>query len=94
MNRRGIVLKLLNSAELATCMREIFFSNVALKGYMSADNLKHLSNMMLAHLYHNYPGATVLVQHLEGDPDLPKFYLPTLRFYKSVVYGLRNETAE
>jgi hypothetical protein len=59
---------------------------------MSPDNLKHLSNMMLAQLYHDYAGAVAMVEHLESDADLPKFYLPTLRFYKSVVYGLREET--
>jgi len=48
--------------------------------------------MMLAQLYHDYAGAVAMVEHLESDADLPKFYLPTLRFYKSVVYGLREET--
>lgn len=73
-------------------MREVFFASVALKGYMSPDNLKHLSNMMLAQLYQDYAGAVALIELLEADAELPKFYLPTLRFYKSAVYGLREET--
>lgn len=93
MNRKSIVLKLMNSKELPSCLRELFFASVAFKGYMSPDNLKHLSNMMLAQLYFDYPAAVALLEHLSDDPDLPKFYLPTLRFYKSLVYGIRDETA-
>lgn len=59
---------------------------------MSPDNLKHLSNAMLGHIYQNPQKGTVLVEHLKEDGEIPKFYLPTIGFYASVLYSLRDDT--
>jgi hypothetical protein len=61
---------------------------------MSPDNLKHLSNLLLAQIYMDHNAALALIEHLRDDKDLPKFYLPTLKFYESIVYSLRNDTID
>lgn len=92
MTRKAIVLKLLNDKRLAEVLRNIYFSNIAYKGYMSPDNLKHLSNAMLGHIYHDTEKGKIFIEHLKENGEIPKFYLPTMGFYASVIYSLSDDT--
>ena len=93
MNRKCIILKMSDQEEeLQNVLKDIFFHNLALKGYMSPDNIKHLSNALLSMVYGNRMMARVLIDHLLEDPELPKFFLPTIRFYNSLLLSLEVET--
>lgn len=92
MNRRSIILKLQESPQLAECLRQLFFFNVAYKGYLSPDTNKHLSNALLASIYSDRRAALALVEHLRDEPELSPMCRSTLSYFSSIVYALNDGT--